>query len=200
MRYIGYVRQYQDIEHCKQNECLMEDSGCSVIYAEQRKRNMRPQWGEFIDDLQKGDCAVLLSFDNAFFNFQDMVFFIKYCSSMNIRIISINDKLDSHDILYPERSTSDTLGLLCTVFSKRDRNLHDDIEAELYATSFNDRKLKRYKLVINMYKAGYCVKDIMRKTGYRGKSNIYRILHLYNIKMEYPSMSRAANKVMDLPM
>ena len=45
------------------------------------------------------------------------------------------------------------------------------------------------------YKAGYSVKEIMERTGYRGKSNIYRILHQYDIKMEYPSMSRTSNKV-----
>ena len=43
--------------------------------------------------------------------------------------------------------------------------------------------------------AGYSVKEIMERTGYRGKSNIYRILHQYDIKMEYPSMSRTTNKV-----
>ena len=88
-----------------------------------------------------------------------------------------------------------TLDLICKVFSKRDRASHDDLEAELYSYSFEDRKLKRYKLVINMYKAGYSVKEIMERTGYRGKSNIYRILHQYDIEMEYPSMSRTANKV-----
>ena len=106
------------------------------------------------------------SFDNVFHNFHDMMFLIKYCSKMDIRIISISDELDTHDK-----------------------------ETELYSYSFEDRKLKRYKLVINMYKAGYSVKEIMERTGYRGKSNIYRILHQYDIKMEYPSMSRTANKV-----
>lgn len=135
------------------------------------------------------------SFDNVFHNFHDMMFFIKYCSKMDIRIISLSDELDTHDKLFPERRTADTLDLICKVFSKRDRASHDDLEAELYSYSFEDRKLKRYKLVINMYKAGYSVKEIMERTGYRGKSNIYRILHQYDIEMEYPSMSRTANKV-----
>jgi hypothetical protein len=46
-----------------------------------------------------------------------------------------------------------------------------------------------------MYKAGYGIKEIMERTGYRSKSNLYRILHLYDVQMEYPSMSRAANAV-----
>ena len=48
-----------------------------------------------------------------------------------------------------------------------------------------------------MYKAGYSVKEIMEKTGYKGKSNIYRVLHKYNVRMEYPAMSRAANKPLE---
>lgn len=46
-------------------------------------------------------------------------------------------------------------------------------------------------MVINMYNAGYSVKEIMERTGYRGKSNVYRILHLYDVSLEYPSMSRS---------
>ena len=148
-----------------------------------------------MSSLSNGDSAVFASFDNVFHNFNDMMFFIKYCSKMDIRIISLSDELDTHDKLFPERRTADTLNLICKVFSKRDRASHDDLEAELYSYSFEDRKLKRYKLVINMYKAGYSVKEIMERTGYRGKSNIYRILHQYDIEMEYPSMSRTANKV-----
>lgn len=173
----------------------MKGYGCVNIHIEETKDKKRIEWCKFIDSLSNGDSAVFASFDNVFHNFHDMMFFIKYCSKMDIRIISLSDELDTHDKLFPERGTADTLNLICKVFSKRDRASHDDLEAELYSYSFEDRKLKRYKLVINMYKAGYSVKEIMERTGYRGKSNIYRILHQYDIEMEYPSMSRTANKV-----
>jgi DNA invertase Pin-like site-specific DNA recombinase len=173
----------------------MKGHGCVNIHIEETKDKKRIEWCKFIDSLSNGDSAVFASFDNVFHNFNDMMFFIKYCSKMDIRIISLSDELDTHDKLFPERGTADTLNLICKVFSKRDRASHDDLEAELYSYSFEDRKLKRYKLVINMYKAGYSVKEIMERTGYRGKSNIYRILHQYDIEMEYPSMSRTANKV-----
>ena len=173
----------------------MKGHGCVNIHIEETKDKKRIEWCKFIDSLSNGDSAVFVSFDNVFHNFHDMMFFIKYSSKMDIRIISLSDELDTHDRLFPERRTADTLDLICKVFSKRDRASHDDLEAELYSYSFEDRKLKRYKLVINMYKAGYSVKEIMERTGYRGKSNIYRILHQYDIEMEYPSMSRTANKV-----
>lgn len=195
MNYIGYINEAQFIEHASEIVNLMRGHGCVNIHIEQPKDKKRIEWCKFIDSLSNGDSAVFASFDNVFHNFHDMMFFIKYCSKMNIRIISLSDGLDTHDKLFPKTRTSDTLKLICKVFSKRDKTSHDDLEAELYSYGFEDRKLKRYKLVINMYKAGYSVKEIMERTGYRGKSNIYRILHQYNIQMEYPSMSRAVNKV-----
>lgn len=195
MNYIGYINTPQSIEQTPNIISLMESHGCANIHIGQPRDKKRIEWCKFIDSLSTGDVAVFASFDNVFHNFHDMMFFIKYCSKMDIRIISLSDGLDTHDKLFPETRTSDTLKLICKVFSKRDKTSHDDLEAELYSYGFEDRKLKRYKLVINMYKAGYSVKEIMERTGYRGKSNIYRILHQYNIQMEYPSMSRAANKV-----
>ena len=197
MNNIGYIGNAHNFENRKNCMDRMKQHGCSDIQVEERKGRKRPQWDAFIDSLDNGDSAVLVSFDNAFRNFNDMVFFIKYCTKMGIRIISLDDGMDTQDKLFPETRTANTLELICKVFAKRDRNSHDDLEAELYSNDFADRKLKRYKLVINMYKAGYSVKEIMEKTGYKGKSNIYRVLHKYNVRMEYPAMSRAANKPLE---
>lgn len=195
MKHIGYIGNAHINEHGEDALQQMRVHGCETIYKENGKGRKRPQWEAFINELQEDDCAVLLSFDNAFYNFHDMIFFVKFCRKTGIRIVSIADGLDTQDELFPESKTVNTLDLICKVFSKRDRNTHDDLEAELYSTNYNDRKLKRYKLVINMYKAGYCIKEIMERTGYRSKSNLYRILHMYDVQMEYPSMSRAANAV-----
>ena len=197
MNNIGYIGNAHNFEHWQNCMDRMKQHGCSDIHVEERKGRKRPQWDAFIDSLDNGDSAVLVSFDNAFRNFNDMVFFIQYCTKMGIRIISLDDGLDTQDKLFPETRTANTLELICKVFAKRDRNSHDDLEAELYSNDFADRKLKRYKLVINMYKAGYSVKEIMEKTGYKGKSTIYRVLHKYNVRMEYPAMSRAANKPLE---
>ena len=197
MNNIGYIGNAHNFEHWQNCMDSMKQHGCSDIHVEERKGRKRPQWDAFIDSLDNGDSAVLVSFDNALRNFNDMVFFIKYWTKMGIRIISLDDGLDTQDKLFPETRTANTLELICKVFAKRDRNSHDDLEAELYSNDFADRKLKRYKLVINMYKAGYSVKEIMEKTGYKGKSNIYRVLHKYNVRMEYPAMSRAANKPLE---
>jgi len=41
-----------------------------------------------------------------------------------------------------------------------------------------------------LHNAGDSIREIMSKTGYRGKSNIYRVLHMYNVELGYPTMVR----------
>lgn len=176
----------------------MKKCGCSTIHVEQPKSKKRTEWGNFIDSLSCGDSAVLHSFDNAFQNFNDMMFFLKYCSKMNIRIISLSDGLDTKDELFPENKTADTLALICRVFGKRDKASHDDLEAELYSDNFSDRMLKRHGLAINMYKAGYSVKEIMERIGYRSKVTVYNILHNYEVRMDYPTKVRTKSKPVEL--
>lgn len=191
MKHIGYINTSQYIEQKEYLLDIIEKHGCSSVYMDEPHDSSRSKWKDFVDNLEEGDVAVLCSFDNAFRNIHDMVFFLKYCSKKSVRIVSLQDALDTHDILFPMSKTGSTLELVCKMFSKRDRNSHDDIEAQLYSNKYSDKMLKRYKMVINMYNAGYSVKEIMERTGYRGKSNIYRILHLYDVKLEYPSMSRS---------
>lgn len=190
MNNIGYINNTQLNDITSLTIDTMKAHGCSYIYIEQPKDKQRPEWNTFIDQLSSGDSAVIQSFDNAFRNFNDMVFFIKYCSKMNVRIISLSDKLDTQDELFSGAHTSATLDLICRVFGKRDKGALYDLEADVYSDNFQDRKLKRYGLVINMYKAGYSGKEIMERTGYRSKSTIYKILHDYEIRMTYPMMSR----------
>lgn len=191
MKNIGFIKAAQDIEQTEQMLNLMKEHGCVSVHVEEVRSSNRSRWQDFVDGLDDYDIAVLYSFDNAFRNIHDMIFFLKFCSKKNIRIVSVEDKVDSNNLLFSGTTTKDVFDVVCKMFSKRDRNSHDDIEADFYSNKHSDRRLKRYRMVINMYNAGYSVKEIMERTGYRGKSNVYRILHLYDVSLEYPSMSRS---------
>ena len=191
MKNIGFIKAAQDIEQTEQMLNLMKEHGRVSVHVEEVRSSNRSRWQDFVDGLDDYDIAVLYSFDNAFRNIHDMIFFLKFCSKKNIRIVSVEDKVDSNNLLFSGTTTKDVFDVVCKMFSKRDRNSHDDIEADLYSNKHSDRRLKRYRMVINMYNAGYSVKEIMERTGYRGKSNVYRILHLYDVSLEYPSMSRS---------
>ena len=105
MNYIGYINKAQYFEHTTEIINLMKGHGCVNIHIEETKDKKRIEWCKFIDSLSNGDSAVFASFDNVFHNFHDMMFFIKYCSKMDIRIISLSDERMTSCFLREERRT-----------------------------------------------------------------------------------------------
>ena len=187
MKHIAYGNIAQRNEEKEAIIDSLKKMNCPV-FIESDIDNRREKWTEFIDILQEGDTAIIYSFSNTFVNYHDMIFFLKYCFTQDIRIVSLADKLDTQDILFPETHTKDVLLLVCKVFLQKKKSI-DNLEAD-YSQSKSEEKLKRYMLVINMYSSGYSIKDIMTKTGYRGKSNIYRILKMYDVDVYYPQKIR----------
>lgn len=187
MKHIAYGNTAQLNEEKEVIIDSLKKMNCPV-FIESDIDNRREKWTEFIDILQEGDTAIIYSFSNTFVNYHDMIFFLKYCFTQDIRIVSLADKLDTQDILFPETHTKDVLLLVCKMFLQKKKSI-DNLEAE-YSQSKSEEKLKRYMLVINMYSSGYSIKDIMTKTGYRGKSNIYRILKMYDVDVYYPQKIR----------
>ena len=172
MKHIAYGNITQRNEEKEVIIDSLKKMNCPV-FIESDIDNRREKWTEFIDILQEGDTAIIYSFSITFVNYHDMIFFLKYCFTQDIRIVSLADKLDTQDILFPETHTKDVLLLVCKMFLQKKKSI-DKLEAD-YSQSKSEEKLKRYMLVINMYSSGYSIKDIKTKTGYRGKSNIYRI-------------------------
>ncbi len=172
MEYVGYINTAYYIEHFE----------------------------EFVSSMKQMPCSSMISFDNAFSNFNDLMFFLKLCSSKNIRIISLKDSLDTSDELFPKARTQDTLRAIANMTVAKGQAAFDDFQAELLSDKFHEKKLKKYRMVINMYNAGYSIKEIMSRTGYHGKSNIYRILHMFNVELEYPTMVRSKLPVVGVVM
>lgn len=187
MQYFAYGNTSQYIEEKEFIIDSLKKMNCP-LFLDTDTDKRRKKWCEFIDSLKEGDTAIVYSFDNSFINYHDMIFFLKYCFTQNIRIISLADKLDTQDILFPETHSKDVLILICKMFIRK-KTLHVNTETD-YSRSKGEKKLKKYRLVINMYTAGYSIKDIMLKTGYKCKGNIYRILRSYNIDVAYPQKRR----------
>lgn len=189
MRHVGYINNAQNIDIINKGLPQLKQLQCHTIYIEDKEDKERLAWKRFVSELGEGDVAVLLSFNNAFKSFSDLMFFLKLCSGKRIRIISVQDALDSSDELFPHQGTQCILSAIAGM-SRKNAGEYDDFEAELISEKRQEKKLKKYRMVINMYNAGYSIREIMSKTGYRGKSNIYRVLHMYNVELGYPTMVR----------
>ena len=185
MRYIGYANMAHINEHSSNVVRELSEKKCTVVHLESRTSDNNDEWNHFIDDLKDGDAAVIYSFGNVFHNYTEVMHFIKMCSTRKIRIISIHDEIDTLNTI-----TSDTLAAITKVVNSRKEEVHDDVQAELVTDTKRNKMLKKHRTIINMYNAGFRIKDIMNKTKSRSKSNIYRILHQYDVQLEYPTMSR----------
>ena len=189
MRHVGYINNAQNIDIINKGLPQLKQLQCHTVYIEDKEDKERLAWKRFVSELGEGDVAILLSFNNAFKSFSDLMFFLKLCSGKRIRIISVQDALDSSDELFPHQGTQCILSAIAGM-SRKNAGEYDDFEAELISEKRQEKKLKKYRMVINMYNAGYSIREIMSKTGYRGKSNIYRVLHMYNVELGYPTMVR----------
>ena len=189
MKHVGYINNAQNIDIINRGLPLLKQHQCHTIYIEDMEDKERLAWKRFVSELGEGDAAVLLSFNNAFKSFNELMFFFKLCSGKRVRIISVQDALDSYDELFPYQGTQYIFSVIAGLSSKNAEK-YDDLEAELISEKRQEKKLKKYRMVINMYNAGYSIREIMSKTGYRGKSNIYRVLHMYNVELGYPTMVR----------
>ena len=180
----GYVIKSQDIDY---EECVktFNQNECNHIYAD---NIYGTNWNTFVDDLKEKDCVILISFDNAFRNRNQMIFFIKLCVTMNIRIVSIEDKIDTHDIMFDESTTARTLVTICKIFQKKgESNTSSLSEQSINKPLVN--KLIKEKTIINMYHAGYSINEIKKKVNYKSKTHIYVILRNYKISCNHPTQS-----------
>ena len=87
-----------------------------------------------------------------------------FCRIHNIRHISLRDKIDSANQLFPETQTSDVLTTI-TLLPKAMSNI------------------ERNKRVVNTYLQGFSIDDIFRESGFRSRSNVFRILNLANMDL-----------------
>ena len=124
MKNIGFIKAAQDIEQTEQMLNLMKEHGCVSVHVEEVRSSNRSRWQDFVDGLDDYDIAVLYSFDNAFRNIHDMIFFLKFCSKKNIRIVSVEDKVDSNNLLFSGTTTKDVFDVVCKMFSKALQNGH----------------------------------------------------------------------------
>lgn len=195
MKQVGYINISQYNEHFDYFATNMKRQENPVICIESGEEPGRPKWRKFVNELEEGDVAILQSFANAFGNFNELVFFLKYCVRKNIRIISLEDNIDSSGILFEESNVLSVFNAIIKIASYHPNNstLSFDPEFALPSKRF-DKVLKQHRTVINMYNAGFRIKDILEKTGYKTKTTIYRILQIYEIEKAYPSKIRIKNQ------
>lgn len=183
--------QYDKLEEDRK---WMNEFGCIRIVEEsdEDERN-RPLWKQLMVALQRGDELVIPKFSNAMRGSRELATFLEFCRVKVIRIISIHDKIDSSNILFPDTKPSDVLVMMGSLpeeilalrkSAEHMVNLQEKMIVSLPSVSSSKmRKLDREKTIINLYVAGHSIDEIWRASGFKSRSSVFRILNKHGIKL-----------------
>lgn len=179
MNKLGYIHDSSDVDTTNSYIDSFKKDGCTNYFIEPNNGSPREEWKNFIENLKPGDCAYFVSFKNAFPSLNDFIIFAKFCDKKKISIISIEDGIT------PSSQISELLKAISTL-----SNSKTDSDTEIEINSKKIRILKKQMRIINMYRSGFSIEEIMNINGFKSKTSIYNIFSLYGIPKEYPEMAR----------
>ena len=189
MAKVGYIFLAEAYESIESDRAWMEKFGCVRIVEEKTEdEKLRPEWKALLMSLERGDELVLSKFSNALRGTRELSFFLELCRIKVIRIISINDKIDSKDEVFPVMKTSDFLDMIgslpAEVATLRKASTHImRLRTVKTKTKTTKSRQERETTIVNMYNGGHSIDDIWTVSGFKSRSSIFRILKKYGIAL-----------------
>ena len=174
MAKIGYIMATAHYDKLEEDRQWMQQYGCVKIVEENdADEKSRPLWKQLMIALERGDELVISKYSNAIRGARELAMFLEFCRVKVIRVISIHDRIDSKNELFPETKPSDVLLMI--------GSLPD--EALVLRKSSEHVSKFREKTVINLYAAGHPIEEIWKASGFRSRSSVFRILNKHGIKL-----------------
>lgn len=185
MAKIGYIMTAPGYNDFETDEQWMKEFGCLEVVREELPQNekTRTVWDSLIGRLQFGDTLVIPKLSNALNGARQLVFFLELCRVNNIRLISIHDKIDSRNELFPDAKTSDVLTAIALLPKeanaiRRSGRRVPKVKVEISNISKKAvAKTERNRRVVNMYLQGFSIDDIYAESGFKSRSSVFRILN-----------------------
>jgi len=177
MKY-GYILEYASaVEQADNITALQEAMGQEgKIYEEaQVNEETRPKWKALLEKLNKGDELYVVKFANAVRGLREISMLFELCMVEKIRIVSIQDKVDTAIECYAR-----AFGIIGTlpldISAHRLRESGKRMRKRTLSPIQAENKKKRNDLVEELYQKGSKIADIMDATRIRSNSTVYRIL------------------------
>ena len=194
MAKIGYIMATAHYDNLEEDRQWMQEYGCVKIVEENdADEKSRPLWKQLMIALERGDELVISKFSNAIRGARELAMFLEFCRVKVIRVISIHDRIDSNNELFPETKPSDVLlmigslpdeALVLRKSSEHVSKLQERMIVQLPPVSTSkEKRMDREKTVINLYAAGHPIDEIWKASGFRSRSSVFRILNKYGVKL-----------------
>ena len=158
----GYKAREEDI-------AWMKEFGCDEIVVEEGiQERLRPQWRRLLTLLKKNDEIVVTSLSNVVRGIRELGAFLDLCRAYRIRIVSIHDRIDTKDELFPDTtagSVIDTISRISEESTKVRRSegrIVRNLKSERKERTKSALKMDREKMIVSMYKSGHAVDDIWK--------------------------------------
>lgn len=189
MAKVGYIFLAEAYDSIEADKAWMEQFGCIRIVEEKAEdEKLRPEWKQLLMSLGRGDELVISKFSNALRGARELSLFFELCRIKVIRIISINDKVDSKDELFPAKKTSEFLEMVgalpAEVATIRKASTHIlRLRSVKTKTKATKSRQERETTIVNMYSGGHSIDDIWKVSGFKSRSSIFRVLRKYGITL-----------------
>ena len=205
MAKVGYIYNVPHCDGIENDKEWMRQYGCIQIVEEASELEAsRPGWKQLIASLDSGDELVLSKFSNAIRGTRELATLLEMCRIKVIRLISINDKIDSKGILFPETTVSQVLEMFGSipeeVASLRRTSTHvQKLQKNLTAAKAlkSEPKEDREKTIVSMYNNGHSIDDIWAVSGFKSRSSIFRVLNNNGVTLNRGKFSGPLGKRKD---
>ena len=154
----GYKAREEDI-------AWMKEFGCdSIVIEEGIKERLRPQWRKLLTLLKKGDEIVLTRLSNAVRGIRELGAFLDLCRAYRIRIVSIHDKIDTKNELFPETTAGEVLDVIsriseeATKVRRSEGRIIRELKTQKKEKTKSALRQDREKMIINMYRSSAAIR------------------------------------------
>ena len=181
MAKVGYVMNYAGYRANTDKE-WMKRFGCNEIMEEQQDYELRTEWNKLLDRLNKGDELVVPKLSHVLRETRQLSYLLEYCRLKEIRLISIHDRIDSGNELFPETQMSDILNVVALLPKeafdiRKSSDAVRKVKSRMRTLSPVDyNRIERKEFVVNMYKSGHLINEIWKASGFRSLSSVFRVL------------------------
>lgn len=192
MAKVGYIFRANSYDAFDADKEWMQQYGCVQVVEESvEHETLRPMWKQLMSNLERGDELVVAKFSNAVRGSRELAAFIEHCRIRVVRIISIQDKIDSRGELFPNTTVGEVLEMFGSLpeevaalrkSSEHIMRLQQNIKAPAAARKAMSRT-EREKTIVDMYNNGHSLDDIWAVSGFNSKSSVFRILNKYGVQL-----------------
>ena len=178
----GYIFLSKKYDTLEEDRKWMIDYGCDCIIEENgAQEKLRPQWKKVLGNCSANDTIVISRLSNALRGVRELGAFLDLCNQYNLRLICIQDRIDTGGELFNETTAAEVLSIIgrlsseATVLRRREARSLQTGASEPKTIKAGMRK-DREKAVVKMYKAGKSIDDIWKASGYRSRTSVFRVL------------------------